>query len=106
MAVRLHLKIGLVSEQDRLESSPDALLVTEPNVGSVSRSKGSLFIVVTSRTGHGGKPREAAALVADTIRREYYYDESAGIPHCLEKAIRNADRRLRHGREGSGLAAG
>jgi hypothetical protein len=106
MAVRLHLKIGLVPEQDRLESSPDALLVTEPNVGSVSRSKGSLFIVVTCRPGHGGKPREAAALVADTIRREYYYDESAGIPHCLEKAIRNADRRLRHGREGSGLVPG
>jgi hypothetical protein len=106
MAVRLHLKIGLVAEQDRVESSPDAILVTEPTVGSVSRSKGNLYIVVTCRQGTGGRPKEAAALVADTIRREYYYDESAGITHCLEKAIRNANRRLRHGREGSGLAPG
>jgi hypothetical protein len=44
--------------------------------------------------------------VADQIRREYYYDESAGIAIVLEKAIRAANRRLRHAREGSGLAQG
>ena len=50
--------------------------------------------------------RPATQLVADTIRNEYYYDESAGVPVCLEKAIRSADRRLRGSREGAGLAPG
>ena len=106
MAGRLHLKYGLVSEGDRLESSPDTILVTEPTVGSVLRSKGSLYTVVTARRGSGGRAHEATALVAETIRREYYYDESAGIPHCLDKAVRSANRRLRHQREGQGLGRG
>ena len=44
-------------------------------------------------------------MAAQTIRREYYYDESAGISIVLEKAVRTANRKLR-GREGSGLPAG
>jgi hypothetical protein len=104
MAVRLHLKIGLVGEQDRLESSPDAILVSEPSLGATSRSKGSLYVVVTA--GSAARSHDATRLIADTIRREYYYDESAGIPICLQKAIRSANRRVRHGREGHGLKAG
>jgi hypothetical protein len=106
MAVRLHLKYGLVAEQDRLGSSPDTVLVTEPTIGSVLRSKGNLYTVVTARAGAGARALEATALVAETVRREYYYDESAGIPICLEKALRNANRRLRHQREGHGLGRG
>ena len=34
------------------------------------------------------------------------FDESAGVPVCLEKAIKSADRRLRGSREGTGLAPG
>ena len=60
---------------------------TEPATGSKSRSKGNLYLVVSSATV-GGRAREATALVAETIRREYYYDESAGVPICLEKAVR------------------
>ena len=105
MAARLHLKIGVVAEQDRLSSSADSILVSEPATGSRARSKGSLYVVVTARSS-GGRPREAAALVAETIRREYYYDESAGIPVVLDKAVRAANRRLRHQREGHGLAPG
>jgi hypothetical protein len=105
MASRLALKYGLVSEEDRLSTSSDAILVTEPTTGSKARTKGSLYLVVTSRTP-GGRSREACRLVADTIRREYYYDESAGITIVLEKAIRAANRRLRHSREGGGLNAG
>lgn len=106
MAVRLHLKIGLVAEQDRLDSSADTVLVTEPTVGSIARSKGSLYVIVTAGPRPGGRAREATQLVAETIRREYYYDESGGIPICLEKALRGANRRLRHQREGHGLQAG
>ena len=105
MSSRLALKYGLVSEEDRLSNSSDAVLVTEPTTGSKARTKGSLYLVVTSKT-LGGKTRDACRLVADTIRREYYYDESAGIAIVLEKAIRAANRRLRHSREGGGLNQG
>src|SRR5688572_20338989 len=105
MSSRLALKYGLVSEEDRLSNSSDAVLVTEPTTGSKARTKGSLYLVVTSKTT-GGKTRDACRLVADTIRREYYYDESAGIAIVLEKAIRAANRRLRHSREGGGLNQG
>ena len=106
MAVRLHLKIGLVPGADRLSTSPDVVIHHEPSIGSVSRSKGNLYGVVTVTPKSGGKPGEAATLVADTIRDRYYYDESAGIPICLEKAIRTANQTLRQARESHGLAPG
>ena len=105
MVSRLALKYGLVAEEDRLSSSSDALVVTEPTTGSKARTKGSLYLITTARSA-GGKTREACTLVADQIRREYYYDESAGIAIVLEKAVRSANRRLRHAREGSGLPSG
>jgi hypothetical protein len=105
MGPRLELKYGLVAEADRLSTSADAMLVTEPATGSKVRSKGNLYLVVSSARV-GGRARDAAALVADTIRREYYYDESAGVPICLEKAVRSANRKLRGSREGGGLPPG
>ncbi len=105
MASRLQLKYGLVAEQDRLSTSADTLLVNEPATGSSSRTKGNLYLVVSSASV-GGRSRDATALVAETIRREYYYDESAGIPACLEKTLRSANRKLRGSREGNGLAPG
>ena len=68
MAVRLHLKIGLVPGADRLSASPDAVIHHEPSIGSISRSKGSLYGIVTVAPKSGGKPAEAATLVADAIR--------------------------------------
>ncbi len=105
MGSRLQLKYGLVAEQDRLSTSADTLLVNEPVTGSKSRTKGNLYLLVSS-AGTGGRTRDATALVAQTISREYYYDESAGIPICLEKGLRSASRKLRSSREGSGLPAG
>lgn len=104
MASRLALKYGLVSEEDRLPTSSDAIVVTEPTTGSKARTKGSLYLIVTTKA-MGGRTRDACRLVADTIRREYYYDESAGISIVLEKAVRAANRKLRQSREGGGLAA-
>ena len=104
MASRLALKYGLVSEEDRLPNSSDSVIVTEPTTGSKTRTKGSLYLIVSTKAT-GGRTREACNLVADTIRREYYYDESAGISIVLEKAVRAANRKLRQSREGSGLAA-
>ena len=77
MAVRLQMKLGVVAEHDRLPDSPDTLVVVEPNVGSVARSKGLLYLLVTSRIS-SRHALEATRLAAETIRNEYYYDESAG----------------------------
>jgi hypothetical protein len=98
MAHRLQMKIGVVPEADRLPDSPDTVLHFEPTVGSQARSKGHLYLLVTSRVP-GPRAREATRLVADEIRSAYYYDESAGIRVCLIKAIQAANKRLSHARE-------
>ncbi|MBF8289194.1 MAG: hypothetical protein HW391_162 [Chloroflexi bacterium] len=103
MALRLQMKLGAVADQDRLADSPDTVVVVEPTVGSRARSKGQLYLLVTS-TVPGPRSREATRLVADAIRHEYYYDESAGIRVCLVKAILAANKRLGHARERAGLA--
>lgn len=102
MAVRLQLKLGIVAEHDRLDDSPDTLVVVEPSVGSVARSKGHLYLLVTSRT-ISRHALEATRLAAETIRNEYYYDESAGIRVCLQKAISTANKRLAHQADRLGL---
>src|SRR5690242_14672964 len=104
MSSRLQLKHGLVAERDRLSTSADSMLVTEPATGSKSRTKGNLYVLVSSAIV-GGRARDAAAAAAQTVQREYYYDESAGIPILLEKCFRSANRKLR-GRDGSGVAPG
>lgn len=102
MALRLQMKLGLVREADRHPDSPDTIVVVEPTIGSRARSKGGLYLLVTaSVTGH--RAREATRLVAETIRSEYYYDESAGIRGCIVKAVAAANRRLGHVRERHGL---
>jgi hypothetical protein len=89
------MKLGFVAEQDRLPDSPDTVVPEEPTIGSIVRSKGSLYLLVTGRIP-GARLREVTRLVADTVRREYYYDESAGIVVCLGKAIKSANKKLAH----------
>ena len=94
MAVRLHMNLGFLAESQRLADSADTVIVVEPNVGSTSRTKGSLFLLVT---GSGGrKLRDATRLVAERIRDDYYYDQSAGISVCLRKSVLAANRMLFH----------
>jgi serine/threonine protein phosphatase PrpC len=102
MAVRLQMKLGVVAEHDRLADSPDTLVVVEPSVGSVARSKGHLYLLVTSRVS-SRHALEATRLAAETIRNEYYYDESAGIRVCIQKAIATANKRLAHQADRLGL---
>jgi hypothetical protein len=102
MAVRLQMKLGVIAEPDRVTDSPDTIVVVEPSVGSVARSKGNLYLIVTS-TIASQRAQEATQLAAETIRSEFYYDESAGIRVCLEKAIGAANKRLSHQRDRLGL---
>ena len=103
MAPRFQMKHGVLADADRLADSPDSVVVVEPTVGSRARSKGQLYLLVTSMVP-GTRAREATTLVAEAIRHEYYYDESAGIRVCLVKAILAANRRLAHSRERMALA--
>jgi hypothetical protein len=98
MAVRLQMKLGVIAEPDRVIDSPDTIVVVEPSVGSVARSKGNLYLIVTS-TIASKHAQEATQLAAETIRSEYYYDESAGIRVCIQKAITSANKRLNHQRD-------
>lgn len=102
MAHRIQMKLGAVPETERTPDSPDTVLHVEPRVGAQTRTKGHLYLLVTSRVA-GSRAREATALVADSIRSEYYYDESAGIRVCLTKAIQAANKRLTHARERGAL---
>jgi len=63
LAHRLQMKLGIVPEADRLPDSPDTVLHYEPTVGSKARSKGHLYLLVTSQAG-GARAREAPRLVA------------------------------------------
>src|SRR5512137_2146171 len=105
MAVRLQMKLGVVAEADRLEDSPDTVAVVEPTIGATVRSKGSLYVVVAG-LGRARRMQEATRLVADVIQAEYYYDESAGLMACLEKAIRTANRKLEASHERLGIRDG
>jgi hypothetical protein len=96
------MKLGVIAEPDRSPNSPDTVVVVEPTIGAIARSKGHLYLIVTS-TIASARAQEATQLAAETIRGEYYYDESAGIRVCIEKAIASANKRLNHQRERLGL---
>jgi hypothetical protein len=98
MAPRFQMKLGIPADATRLPDSPDTIVAVEPTVGSRARSKGQLYLLVTCMVP-GPRAREATRLVAEAIRHEYYYDESAGIRVCLVKAITAANKRLMHARE-------
>ena len=64
MAVRLQMKLGVIAEPDRVSDSPDTIVVVEPSVGSVARSKGNLYLIVTS-TVASARAQEATQLAAE-----------------------------------------
>jgi hypothetical protein len=99
------MKLGVVPDAERAPDSPDTALHVEPRVGAQTRTKGHLFLLVTSRVA-GQRARDATQLIADSIRSEYYYDESAGIRVCLVKSIQVANKRLSHARERGALGNG
>jgi hypothetical protein len=98
MAVRIKVQLGVVAEPERLPDSADAILVVEPTTGSQARSKGSLYLLISSKVP-GPRVRELTTAAAAAIRDAYYYDESAGIRVVMEKAISAANRRLAHHRD-------
>ena len=47
------MKLGFVAEQDRLPDSPDTVVPEEPTIGSIVRSKGNLYLLVTAPDAPG-----------------------------------------------------
>ena len=100
MAVRLSLKLGVVTEHDRLarlaghgrrRRADDRLRRALEGQPLPARH------VARSSTRHA---REATRLAAETIRDEYYYDESAGHPGLpRRRRSRLANKRLAHQRD-------
>jgi hypothetical protein len=76
VAHRIQMKLGVVPDAERAPDSPDTALHVEPRVGAQTRTKGHLYLLVTSRAG-GARAREATRLVADAIRSEYYYESAS-----------------------------
>ena len=84
MAVRLQMKLGFVAEQDRLPDSPDTVVPEEPTIGSILRSKGNLYLLVTARTP-GARLRERLRPASPLAQRQIRADG-------CDKTTRRANR--------------
>ena len=102
MTTRIATRIGLLAEGDRPPGSADVVVFEEPKVGSVMRTKGSLF-VLAQVTGSDPAVAQAAREAVDIVRHEYYYDLSAGVLGVLRSAVRTANRRLYQRRSRIGI---
>ena len=97
MSNRLATRIGLPSADERPADALDLVAFHEPATGSQARTKGRLFLLA-QLTGSGQHLVRAAREALEAVERDYYYDLSAGVLVALAKALKNANRRLYHGR--------
>ena len=97
MAARLQMKLGVVAEQTARPTRRTRSWSSSRASARDGPLQGHLYLLVTSRDPR--KRQEATRLAADTIRSEYYYDESAGIRVCIAEGDRDAaNKRLVHQR--------
>ncbi|PZR64824.1 MAG: hypothetical protein DLM71_01095 [Chloroflexi bacterium] len=102
MSNRLATRIGLVPVEERASDTHDVVRFHEPAIGSLSRSKGSLFLLAQVTAGDRALER-AATQALEAIERDYYYDLSVGTLGALAKALAAANRRLFHARRSLGI---
>ena len=91
MAVRLQMKLGVIAEPDRVTDSPDTIVVVEPSVGSVARSKGNLYLIVTStiasqRAQEATRIRAEGQAKAQEIRAEADRDRTVLLANTQRDA--------------------
>lgn len=82
-------KVGSTTD---IRSGSDAVIVSEPTLGSTLRTKGR-FYFLCEVLPQGKAGADIAREVADLTRQEYEYDLSAGIEVAIRKALRDANRR-------------
>jgi hypothetical protein len=97
MSNRLATRIGLPAADERPADAFDLVAFEEPAIGSVARTKGSLFVVV-QLTGGNAQLQRAAREAVEGLKRDYYYDLSAGVLQALSRSMAAANRRLYHQR--------
>src|SRR5687767_9716817 len=97
MSNRFATRIGLPSAEERPPDAFDVVAFHEPAVGAQARTKGSLFLLA-QLTGSNAHLAAAAREALESVRRDYYYDLSAGVLVSLSKALSGANRRLYHQR--------
>lgn len=102
MSNRFATRIGLPPAEERRPGSYDVVAFHEPAVGAEARTKGSLFLLAQLSSGSPTLARAAREAV-EGIRRDYYYDLSAGVLLALAKAVAGANRRLYHQRRRLGI---
>ncbi len=102
MSNRFATRIGLPSAEERPTDAFDLMAFHEPAIGSLARTKGSLFLLA-QLTGGTTSLARAAREALDVIQRDYYYDLSAGVTVSLARALAGANRRLYHGRRRLGI---
>lgn len=102
MSNRLTTRIGLPSAEERPADALDIVAFEEPAVGSLVRTKGSLFVLVQLTNGTPAVARAAREAI-DALKRDYYYDLSAGVVQSLSRAVAAANRRLYHQRRRLGI---
>ena len=97
MSNRLATRIGLPAADERPADAFVLVAFEEPVIGSLARTKGSLF-VLAQLTGGNAQLQRAAREVIDGLTHDYYYDLSAGVLQALSRAMGAANRRLYHQR--------
>ncbi len=102
MSNRLATRIGLPLPEERPAGALDVVRFREPEIGAETRTKGSLFLLAQV-SGTDGALGRAARELLEAIEHDYYYDLSAGALGALDKALRNANRRLYHQRNRLGI---
>jgi serine/threonine protein phosphatase PrpC len=102
MSNRFATRIGLPSAEERPADAFDLVAFHEPTVGSLARTKGSLFLLA-QLTGGNATLAKASREALDAVQRDYYYDLSAGVLVSLSKALSGANRRLYHARKRLGI---
>jgi hypothetical protein len=102
MSNRLATRIGLPVAEERPADAFDLVGFEEPAIGSLARTKGSLFLVV-QLTGGSAQLQRAAAEAMEGLKRDYYYDLSAGVLQALSRSLAAANRRLYHQRRRLGI---
>jgi hypothetical protein len=129
MTNRLATRIGVPVDDDRAVDALDVVAFTEPAIGALARTKGSLYLLAQVTRGAAGEPaagdaapspsaepgrrrgpkpadralRKAAERALADLERAYYYDLSAGVLVSLSRAMRDANRRLFHDRRRLGI---
>jgi hypothetical protein len=91
-AASFSTKVG--STSDVRASKADVIVVHQPEVGAMLRTKGRLYLLCeVAGNGSLTTGMQVAREVADLAKQEYFYDLSGGIEVSLRRALRQANRR-------------